>query len=171
VTVLVALAGLPGSGKSHLATAIGRALTAPVVSVDPIEAALLRAGVGRDQPTGLAAYVVAEAVAGDVLALGQSVVVDAVNDVEPARGQWRGLAAAHGVPLRFVEVVCSDPELHRRRLAGRRRDLAGLAEPSWAAVEARRAGFAPWADPRLVVDSASDHESNLAAALDWLSRP
>ncbi|RIQ32567.1 ATP-binding protein [Jiangella rhizosphaerae] len=159
------MGGLPGAGKSHLATALGVALGAPVVSVDPIEAAMWRAGVGRDQPTGLAAYVVAEEVAAGVLALGQTVIVDAVNDVEPARGQWRRLAAAHGVALRFVEVVCSDAALHRRRLAGRRRGLDGFPEPTWADVERRRAGFEAWTDPRLVVDSAGDHEADLAAAL------
>ncbi|NUS77369.1 MAG: AAA family ATPase, partial [Streptomyces sp.] len=67
--MLVVMAGLPGTGKSSVAEALGRALAAPVVSVDPIEAAMWRAGVGRDQPTGLAAYVVAEAVADGVLAL------------------------------------------------------------------------------------------------------
>jgi predicted kinase len=166
--VLVAMGGLPGAGKSHLATALGAALGAPVVSVDPIEAAMWRAGVARDQPTGLAAYVVAEEVAAGVLALGQTVIVDAVNDVEPARDQWRGLAAAHGVDLRFIEVVCSDPALHRRRLTGRRRGLDGFPEPSWADVERRRAGFEAWPDSRLVVDSAADHETNLATALAHL---
>ncbi|MFI7236092.1 AAA family ATPase [Streptomyces cyaneofuscatus] len=77
--MLIAMAGLPGSGKSSVAGALGRKLTAPVVSVDPIEAAMWRAGVARDQPTGLAAYVVAEAVADDVLGMGQTVIVDAVN--------------------------------------------------------------------------------------------
>jgi hypothetical protein len=91
-SVLIVMAGLPGSGKSAVAEAVGRALKLPVLSVDPIEAAMCRAGIERTQPIGLAAYVVAEAVAGDILALGQSVVVDAVNAVEPARQMWRELA-------------------------------------------------------------------------------
>jgi hypothetical protein len=33
------------------------------VSVDPIESAILRAGIDADQPTGLAAYLVAEEIA------------------------------------------------------------------------------------------------------------
>lgn len=166
--VLVVMAGLPGSGKSHLATALGAVLGAPVVSVDPIEAAMWRAGIGRDQPTGLAAYVVAEEVAAGVLALGQTVVVDAVNDVEPARAQWRGLAAARGVALRFIEVICSDPALHRRRLEGRRRGFDGFPEPTWADVERRREGFEAWPDARLVIDSAADHRINVAAAREYL---
>jgi len=128
--MLIALAGLPAAGKSSVAAGLGRMLPAPVVSVDPIEAALWRAGVERTQPTGLAAYLAAEAIADGVLALGQAVIVDAVNAVEPAREQWRELAARRRVPLAFVEVVCSSPELHRTRLAARRRDIAGFDEPT-----------------------------------------
>ncbi|WP_404963061.1 hypothetical protein [Streptomyces sp. 147326] len=38
------MAGLPGAGKSSVAEALGRELAAPVVSADPIEAAMWRAG-------------------------------------------------------------------------------------------------------------------------------
>ncbi|WP_405680826.1 ATP-binding protein [Streptomyces sp. NBC_00868] len=141
--MLIAMAGRPGAGKSSIAEALGWRLAAPVVSVDPIEAAMWRAGVDRSQPTGLAAYVVAEAVADGVLALGQTVIIDAVNAVEEAREQWRLLAARHGVPVVFIEVVCSDASVHRRRLEGRSRGIEGFDEPTWEAVERRREEFAP----------------------------
>lgn len=167
--MLIVMAGLPGSGKSSVAEALGRRLAAPVVSVDPIEAAMWRAGVARDQPTGLAAYVVAEAVAGGVLALGQTVIIDAVNAVEAAREQWRSLAGRSGVPVAFIEVVCSDPLVHRRRLEGRSRGIDGLLEPTWEAVERLRDEFAPWTDHRLVLDAVTDVSSNLAAAVEFLA--
>ncbi|GEA86776.1 AAA family ATPase [Cellulomonas cellasea] len=151
--MLIAMAGLPGAGKSAVADAVGRALDATVLSVDPVEAAMWRAGVGRDQPTGIAAYVVVEAVARHQLALGRTVVVDAVNAVDEARGQWRDLARITGVPLHFVEVVCSDAALHRERLEGRRRDIEGFAEPTWESVEQVRREYAPWVDAPLRVDS------------------
>ncbi|MFD8216846.1 AAA family ATPase [Streptomyces sp. NPDC059697] len=167
--MLIAMAGLPGVGKSAIAEAVGRALSAPVVSVDPIEAAMWRAGVARSQPTGLAAYVVAETVADGVLALGQSAIVDAVNAVDAARGQWRSLAARHGVRMAFVEVVCSDPAVHRRRLESRSRGIEGFAEPTWDAVERLRTQFVPWADHRLVLDTVNDLSSNVETALGFLS--
>jgi hypothetical protein len=77
--VLVVMAGLPGAGKSAVAEELARALGCAVLSVDPVEAALWRAGVGKDEPTGPAAYVVAEALAAEQLALGRDVIVDAVN--------------------------------------------------------------------------------------------
>lgn len=166
--MLIVFAGSPGSGKSTLARALGRDLTAPVLSVDPVEAALLRSGVDRDQPTGLAAYVAVEAMAAEVLSLGQTVLVDAVNDAAEAREQWRNLAERQGVPLVWIEVVCSDPDLHRRRLEGRRRDLPGLPEPTWASSEARRPGLAAWTDQRLVLDSVREPESNVEVALEYL---
>lgn len=166
--MLIVFAGSPGSGKSTLARALGRVLPAPALSVDPVEAALLRSGVDRDQPTGLAAYVTVEAMAAEVLSLGQTVVVDAVNDAAEARDQWRNLAERQGVPLVWIEVVCSDPDLHRRRLEGRRRDLPGLPEPTWASSEARRSGLAAWTEERLVLDSVRDLESNVEAALEHL---
>ncbi|MFJ4677970.1 AAA family ATPase [Kitasatospora sp. NPDC088783] len=145
--MLVAVAGLPGAGKSAVAEALGRKSAAPVVSVDPIEAAMRRAGTGPEQPTGLAAYAVAEAVAEAVAdgvpAPGQHVIVDAANAVEAARGQWRAPASRHGGSALFPEAACPDPELHRRRLAGRSRGIADFPEPTRAPVQWLRAEFEP----------------------------
>jgi len=163
------MAGLPAAGKSSIAEGLASALSAPVVSVDPIEAALLRAGIGPGQPTGYAAYVAAEAVADGVLALGQTVIVDAVNAVEPARGQWRSLASHRRVRLGFIEVVCSDRDLHRRRLEERVRGIEGFEEPDWAAVERRRAEYEPWDDRRLVLDSVEELAANVKRALEFVA--
>jgi hypothetical protein len=60
----------------------------PVVSVDPIETAILAAGIDADQPTGLAAYLVAEAFADAVLAIlapGESRVTATDGTVVTAR--------------------------------------------------------------------------------------
>ena len=167
--VLIAMAGLPAAGKSSVAEGLASALSSPVVSVDPIEAALLRAGIERSQPTGLAAYLAAEAVADGLLALGQTVIVDAVNAVEPARQQWRALAGRRRVRLAFIEVVCSSAHLHRHRLEARQRGLADLPEPTWAEVERRRAEYEPWDDRRLVLDSVTDLSSNVKHALEFVA--
>ncbi|WP_205707076.1 AAA family ATPase [Kineococcus vitellinus] len=169
--LLVVVCGLPGAGKSALADALGRALPAPVLSVDPVEAALWRAGVGREQPTGLAAYAVAQELAGRVLALGQAVVADAVNDVHEARAAWADVARRHRARCRFVEVRCPDERLHRRRLETRVRDLDGFPEPSWQAVQRRRAAFADWTGERLVADSRRPLPELVSEVLADLARP
>ncbi|MFJ8605198.1 AAA family ATPase [Streptomyces shenzhenensis] len=109
----IVMAGLSGTGKSAVAAALGHRPAAPVVCVDPIGAAVWRAGVARGRPTGLVAHIADSAVADGVFALGRSAIVDAVNAVEVARGQWRSPADRHAVPVVFIEVVCSDPAVHR----------------------------------------------------------
>ncbi|MET7424999.1 AAA family ATPase [Dactylosporangium sp. NPDC005555] len=169
--MLIVMCGLQGTGKSTIAAQLGLQLPAPVLPVDPVELAMWAAGIDRDQPTGLAAFVVIGALAGNMLRLGQTVIVDAVNDAEVARQQWRDLAARHEVTLRFVEVVCSDEALHRRRLAGRAdNDIAGAAEPTWESVEARREGFTGWTDERLVLDAVDDVPGNVARALAYVGQ-
>lgn len=167
--MLIVMSGLPGVGKSSIAQELGRLLPAPVLSVDPVEAAMWRAGIDRGQPTGLAAYVVVEALASDVLALGQTAIVDAVNDAREAREQWSGLAHRQGAALRHIEVICSDRALHRRRLEGRQRDIDGFAEPTWASVEARRTTFSSWDEDRLVLDSTAPLPDNVRIAMTHLS--
>ncbi|MFF2370186.1 AAA family ATPase [Agromyces sp. NPDC058110] len=174
ITQLVVMAGLPGAGKSTIAEIVGARLGATVVSVDPIESAILRAGIDADEPTGLAAYLVAEEIAEKELLSGRTVIVDAVNAGEAARLQWRDLAVRTEVRLRVVEVVCSDEELHRARLAKRERNLPHLEETTWRAVEQSLEGYAAWtgpssALPRVTIDSIESLGSNVDATLAFLA--
>lgn len=150
---LIAMAGLPGSGKSSIAEALSRSLGATLLSVDPIEAAMWRTGLAQDQ-TGLAAYAVAEALAIENLHQGQTVIVDAVNPVEAARDMWRKAAHALTIPISFIEVICSDRAVHQARIESRVRNIDGMPEVTWARVEERMREYEPWTEPRLVLDSA-----------------
>jgi predicted kinase len=171
--MLIAMAGLPGSGKSTIADLVGVRLGIAVVSVDPIESAILSAGIDSDQPTGLAAYLVAEKLASSVLSAGQSIIVDAVNAVSPAREQWVKLAARRGVPLKFIEVRVSDPEIHRERLEARSRNIPHLTEPTWHAVEQSLDEYDEWggdsgAVARITLDSVESLESSVERAIAFL---
>ena len=81
----IVMSGLPGSGKSSIAERLAEQLKLPVLSVDPIESAIIRAGIPRSFETGLAAYLVAEALASEQLKLGNSVIIDAVNAEEEGK--------------------------------------------------------------------------------------
>jgi predicted kinase len=174
IPILIVMAGLPGAGKSTIAEVISARLGATIVSVDPIESAILHAGIEADQPTGLAAYLVAETLAEQVLMSGHSVIVDAVNAVEPARLQWRDLARRADVPLRVIEVECSDPVLHRARLEKRVRNIPHFEEPSWRAVEQSLEDYQPWKGevaelPRITVDTVNTLGQNVDAAARFLA--
>jgi predicted kinase len=169
-TMLLVLSGLPGTGKSELARGIGSRLRIPVLSVDPVESAILRAGIAPGFTTGLAAYLVVEALADSHLSLGQNVIIDAVNAVEPAKDMWRKLATRHSAALKIVECCCSDQALHRARLEARRRGLAvNFREPTWDDVQKRRIEYTPWAEPLLEVDAIASCESNVNRVLAWLN--
>jgi predicted kinase len=167
--MLIVIAGLPGSGKSTLALDLGGALGCAVLGVDQAEAAMWRAGVSPSGPTHHAAYLVVGALAAEQLALGHRVIVDAVNGPEPARAQWRDLAAQMNADLKFIVVDCSDDRVFRDRLAHRIRPIDGYPEPTWEGVLRRRREFPPWTDDRLSIDSVNSRETNLQAALDYLS--
>lgn len=167
-TVLIVLSGLPGTGKSEIADGIARVRKTPVLSVDPIESAIVRAGIPQTFETGLAAYLIALALADRNLAAGLEPVIDAVNSVEQAKDWWRELAAKHAVELRIIECVVSDETVHRARLASRERRLA-LPEPTWDDVERRRTEWTSWPEPHLTLDALDPIDANLERALDYLA--
>ncbi len=168
--MFIVMAGLPGTGKSEVAGRLAGRLRIPLFSVDPIEAAMLRAGISQGLETGLAAYFVVEALVDAQLRLGLDAIVDAVNAEEPGKEMWRELARKHGVQLQIIECRCSDEALHRARLAGRRRGLVGFSEPTWDDVQRRRLAYTPWGEPLLALEAAAPVDSNVSAAVTWLKK-
>ncbi|HEX5540855.1 MAG TPA: AAA family ATPase [Micromonospora sp.] len=169
--MLIVVSGLPGTGKSAVASELAAQLGAVHLSIDPIEDALLGAGLPRSWETGVAAYEATRAVAEQNLVLGRTVVVDAVNDSEPARDTWRAGSAQAGVRLAFVLLTLDDQTEHRRRLEGRVRELAHVREPSWKDVRARAAAYAPWVDGTcLHVSAEGPVAQSVVDVMEWLDR-
>lgn len=165
--MLIVISGLPSTGKSTLADRVAAALVAPVLSVDPIESAILRATIPRSFETGLAAYLVAETIADAHLAHGGTAIIDAVSSVEFSKQMWRDVAVRRAVPLRVIECVCTNETVHRERLARRNRGMA-FDEPTWADIERRRAEYVPWRESVLVVDAMEPVEANARRAMEWI---
>jgi predicted kinase len=162
--MFVVFAGLPGVGKSVLSRAVADTLGATYVRVDSIEAAIVTHLVPfENNPVG---YFVAGAVASDQLRSGRDVVLDAVNDVEASRQGWVDLGGSFDSPPRFVEVVCTDADEHRRRVEGRSGEMPGHVVPTWEQVQRR--DYEPWRHERLVVDNLGSPEPHVARILAWL---
>lgn len=161
---LIVFAGLPGTGKSTVARGVAEELGAVWLRVDTFEASMLKAGLRRSFETGLAAYLAARDVAADQLRTGRSVVIDAVNGVEPGRQLWRDLERAAGVRRYTIEMTCADIEEHRRRIEGRGDPTPPLPMLTWEDVVTRE--YEPWTEPVLSLDGRRSPEENIRRVVD-----
>jgi predicted kinase len=148
---LIALAGLPGVGKSSIARHLARRSGAIWLRIDSMDQAIWASGTA---PSDLLdwTYRAAQAIAADNLSLGLDVIADCVNDCQQARDGWERAALCTAAEVKWLEVVCSDPVEHRRRIETRSSDILGLALPDWDAVVDR--AYDGWNRDRLVIDTA-----------------
>ena len=168
MALLIAFAGLPGSGKSTIAQELALRTGAIWLRADSIEQAIRDSGV---VPGDLrdAGYRAAQAVAADNLRLGRDVVADCVNDWKIARDGWEAVGLRAGVEVVWVEIVCTDQAEHRRRIETRTIGVPGLTPPDWPAVIGRE--YHDWDRDRLIVDTAaSSVEDSVAAVVAHLRR-
>ena len=148
---LIALAGLPGVGKSSIAQHLARRSGAIWLRIDSMDQAIWASGTA---PSDLFdwSYRAAQAIAADNLALGLGIVADCVNDCQESRDGWEAAARRTGAEVVWLELVCSDLVEHRRRIETRSSDVMGLALPDWHAVAAR--AYDRWNRERFVIDTA-----------------
>lgn len=150
VPLLIVLGGLPGTGKTTIARGLARDLSAVHVRIDTLEEVLRRSG-SMDDLEDLG-YRLAYAMALDNLRAGHWVVADAVNPVALTRDAWRAVGEAGRAGVVEIEVVCSDPVVHRTRIEERTPDIPGAVLPTWDEVLARP--YEPWEPEPEVVDTA-----------------
>ena len=167
---LIVFSGLPGTGKSTLAEAVGRDLGIPVFAKDWLESVLLRCEVlqgNPDKPLGFTGYELLTVLAERQLRLGQSVILDCVAASGSIRASWRALADQYGGGWYVVECICSDEHLHRRRLEVRKRNIPDWHELQWSEVLGARLNYESWNEPRLILDAVNSFEGNLLSAVEY----
>lgn len=83
---------------------------------------------------------------------------------------WRQAGANHrvGAPAAVIDVICTDDNLHRSRLATRARDIDGFPEPTWDDVVTRRDEWEDWQQDRLVLDTIEPLTQNVERALAYV---
>jgi predicted kinase len=166
--MLLILSGLPGTGKTTIAHELARRLRAVHIRIDSIEQALRDSG-RFEASMDDAGYRVGYAVAEDNLRAGLTVIADSVNPLPITRAAWREAAGRAGTRAVEVEIVCSDPREHRRRVESRVADVPGHALPAWADVVAR--DYQPWDRDLIRIDTArTGVEEAIAILSSYLER-
>jgi predicted kinase len=167
---LIIFSGLPGTGKSALAEAVGRELGIPVFAKDWLEATLLRSKLvpaETEKQLGSVGYDLLTVLAERQLSLGQSVILDSVASTESIRNTWRELQMKYNADWRVIECICSDTSVHRERLEQRQRGIPGWHELKWSEVEFVRSYYTPWDEERLILDSINPVDQNIRVALNY----
>jgi predicted kinase len=152
ISVLTVISGLPATGKSTVASAVAQHTATPYLRVDRIEQTIV-AWSSLVHPVGPVGYAVAHQIAAEQLGLGLDVIVECVNPVAVTRDGWVGTATAAGAAVVEVELLCSDPGVHQRRVETRPSDVEGLVKPTWQEVLSRE--YETWSRPHLVLDTAT----------------
>jgi predicted kinase len=172
--MLIAMAGLPGSGKSALARALATRLPAVILDKDPIRAALFppdEIEYSTQQDDFCIAVMLQ--VAGYVL--GKDPAKYVVLDGRPFARSYQRLAvvqfaATRELPLRFIECVCSDAAA-RRRLA---QDVAAsrhvACNRNYDLYVRLKACWEPLQEERLIIDTEAPLDACIAQCLAFVSR-
>ena len=164
---MILFSGLPGTGKSTLAEAIGRQLGIPVFAKDWLEASLLRSGLASNsdlKSLGFAGYELLTVLAERQFMLDQSVILDSVASTQAIRTKWRQLAKQYSAEWRVIECICSDEALHRSRLEDRQRNIPGWHELEWSDIEKVKQYYPLWEEQHLVVDMVNSLDINISKA-------
>lgn len=166
---VIVVSGLPCIGKSTIAYELAKSYRIPVLSVDPIESAILESGFKRNFETGLAAYLVVKKLAQEQLNIELSVVIDAVSPVKEARDMWKEIAEKYTATLTIIECIL-DEKTHKTRVNARNRAMPGIPEVTWEFVEKVKDMYLPWKEDRLIIDTARDTKLNVESALEYIDR-
>ena len=91
------------------------------------------------------------------------VVADSCNPIDFTRLSWEHVAKDADSAFINIEIVCSDPDEHRRRVEARVADVPGLQLPTWNDVANRT--YDDWTQGRIIIDTAGRSETDCLESL------
>ncbi len=136
--VLVVLAGLPGTGKSHLAAAVAAQRAVVIIRTDTVRKALVPQPTYSPVESGRV-YRTCHTVLRVLLTKGYPALFDATNLTAPGRRTLRCIARATGVSY-FLVWVEAAPAVVRERLMRRGRGSPAYdSDADWSVYRAMQA--------------------------------
>jgi predicted kinase len=147
--ILYIFSGLPGTGKTTIASRIAQQLALPYFRLDTIEQGLrdiCSINVGGE------GYRLTYRVVSDNLKIGNDVIVDCVNPWELTRKEWESVAIENQARYINIEVICSDKVEHKQRACSRKNDIEGFELPSWEDICKR--DYESWTEERIIVETS-----------------
>ncbi|TFE26220.1 ATP-binding protein [Frankia sp. B2] len=170
--MIVQLAGLPGTGKSTLATELGRHLPAAVLSKDHIRHALFtnpyltyspaQDDLCIDVAHQAAAHLIDEGIA-------PAVVLDGPTCHRAGQiSRVAHLADRLGRPLHVIECVCPPAVAHARLTQDQAEGTHPAADRTVALYQRIRANAVPIPEPKIVLATDTELAAVVARCLDRL---
>jgi predicted kinase len=151
MATLYIFSGLPGTGKSTLATRLSKHLGASYLRVDTIEQSLKDLCGLNVYNEG---YQLAYRLASDNLIQGLNVVGDSCNSVPESRDEWEQTAISSGAKYVNIEISCTNKAEHKTRIDSRDSPVKGLILPAWESVKTRE--YHPWDSEVISIDTAGE---------------
>ena len=164
---LVIFSGLPGTGKSTLASRLAHEMRWPLLCIDDVVAHVPEnAGDAfwDSQITALLNLV------GTQLELGLNVIVDSVF---MGTDRHHAQKLAHKYHARFlpIHVFVSDEKVWRDRVTRRFNELDNPDVATWERIQQQRQGFREWKpNTALFIDSLHLVDENFQRVLDFISK-
>jgi predicted kinase len=168
--LLVALKGMPGSGKSTLGRAVSKRLGWPIIDKDDVKDLI----DGHCDDSGTLSYAVMFNIARRQLQQGLNVICDSPLTYLSLYEQAHRTASEAGARLVVLECVCSDEGEWRRRVDARGElGLPGHHMSDWEKLQEYRRMVEgkvdyPVSDERLVLDTCRPVGVLVEEAVEWL---
>jgi predicted kinase len=166
--LIVLVTGLPATGKSTMAEVAARELGAALLGHDwamsglrpypEVQDALDVMGLAGHRAVG---WSIIWALARAQMRIGSPVVLDGVARDQEVAGTRR-VADEEGARSLVVMTRCDDPEVHRARVEGRRRDIPNWYELEWGHVQRSRSSWVAPGEVDLVLEATDPVDANAA---------
>lgn len=166
-TKLIIFSGLPGTGKSTLASRVARELRIPLLCIDDVLGEV-PAGSGIEFWDSKVAILLR--LAEVQLELGLSVVLDSVF-MNMDRHHARELARKYGARFYPIYVFISDDKVWEQRVSERYDELNNKDVATWERIQHQRERFRPWEpETALFIDSLNPSDRNYETVLNFVMK-